>query len=501
MKRKEDLFHLIKAMSKSEKRYFTLDAQKGGRKHSKYLELFQAINSMDVYEENKLKKKFSRNLPSDKAYLYEAIMRSMRDYRSSKSKAAQVKEMILDAKYLYERGLYQQSEERLQDAEVLASQLDDQFSLLEINKEKLQLSWDTKKRDYEEEIEEWIQLKEANISKVEKELTYLEICSRLLMEVNKHYELESEAEKAQLEQRYYKAFFTDQSKPQGGQALRRFFQSRALYYQLLGDFDQVFHNYAEVVNWWNSNPKFKEENFSRFIVDVSNLLHAYTANRKYEFIPQLLDELESDQPSNINDQKVIFQKASIYRLIYHINLGVVEGAGRLVNEIKKGLDQHKLSQGTRLILIFNVAVLLFILEKFEECSEWASRIAKEFRLVSQSRDILLGAQLLLLIATYELDDLDQTDAMIRSSYRFFTHKLRSDRNSFEVRAVDYIKQLEAALFREKAKVFEDFSGYVRSVNQDPKEMVPHGIDELVLYWLESKLQKRPITMIMKRDAA
>ena len=115
MKQKDDLYNLIQAMSKSEKRYFTIDAKKSGRTSSKYLELFQAINHMDAYNEQKLQKKFGKTLPFDKSYLYDAILRSMRDYRSSKSRAARIKEMILDTKYLYERGLYQQSEEYLKE--------------------------------------------------------------------------------------------------------------------------------------------------------------------------------------------------------------------------------------------------------------------------------------------------------------------------------------------------------------------------------------------------
>lgn len=501
MKSKEDLFHLIKAMSKSEKRYFTLDAQKGGRKDSKYLELFQAINAMGQYDENKLKKKFPKNLPSDKTYLYEAILRSMRDYRSSKSKAAQIKEMILDSKYLYECGLYQQSEERLRDAEELAKLLDDQFSLLEINKERLKLAWDTKKRNYEKESEKLISHIDEHIFSITGEIKYLDICCRLLIELNEHLKLESESEKKAFVTRFPETFFAEENKPDTAQAQRRFLQSRALYYQLLGEYERVYQNYQQVVDWWESNPKFKKEEFSRYIVDVSNLLHAYTANRKYEHIPKLLDDLQSNNPNNVNDQKIIFQKVSIYWLIYHINLGVVEGADKLVTEIRKGLDQHKLSQGTRLILMFNVSVLLFILERFKECSEWVSQIAKEFDLRSRTKDILMGAQLLNLIATYEMDDLDQTDAMIRSSHRFFSLKLQSNKGSFELSVVDYIKQLESVLPKEKKKVFESFSEYTRQINKDPGVKIPHGIDELVLYWLESKLKRQPITIIMKKEAA
>lgn len=501
MKSKEDLFYLIKAMSKSEKRYFTLDAQKAGRKDSKYLELFQAINTMVQYDEGKLKKRFSKNLPSDKIYLYEAILRSMRDYRSSKSRAAQIKEMILDSKYLYERGLYQQSEERLRDSEELARMLDDQFSLLEINKERLKLAWDTKKRNYEQESEKLISHIDEHIESITEEIKYLDICCRLLIEVKNHLELESESEKAALVKRFPKELFSPEYKPKTSQAQRRFLQSRALYYQLLGEVEKVSQNYQLVVDWWESNPRFKKEEFSTYIVDVSNLLHAYTANRKYEFMPKLLNDLQSNKPNNVNDQKVIFQKASIYWLIYHINLGVVEGADKLVKEIGNGINQYKLSEGTKLILIFNVAVLLFILERFKECSEWAARISKEFRVVSRSRDIMMCAQLLHLVATYELDDLDQTDAMIRSSHRFFTLKLQSEKGSFEVKVVDFIKQLEMALPREKKGLFESFLQYTRTINEDPREIIPHGIDELVLYWLESKLKRQPITIIMKRKAA
>ena len=95
MRGKDDLFHLIKAMSKSEKRYFTLDAKKSGKEGAKYLSLFQMINGMDEYNEAKLKTKIKKNLSSDKGYLYEAILRSMRDYRSAKSRAAQIKERII----------------------------------------------------------------------------------------------------------------------------------------------------------------------------------------------------------------------------------------------------------------------------------------------------------------------------------------------------------------------------------------------------------------------
>ena len=497
MKSKSDLFSLIKAMSKSEKRYFTLDAQKAGRKKSKYLELFQLINEMEVYNEEPLKKRFAKNLPSDKNYLYEAILRSMRDYRSSKSKAAQVKEMILDANYLYGRGLYNQCKERLIDAQELAGQLADQFSLLEITKERLKLTLQTKKGNYEEEIERLIHQKDQNITSINDELKYLDIGYKLMMDVLEYSELENDEAKEELTERFPLQLFQEDQEPQQGQARRRFFQSRALYYQLLGNFDQVFSNYSKVVSWWDEHPKYKEEEFSRYIVDISNLLSAYYKKRKYEFIPELLNKLEQEKPKSIHDKKVVFQKSSLYRLIYHINVGVQEGADKLVGDIENGFQTYKLSPVTQLIISFNVALLFFILERYKECKEWAIRIIREYKQVS-SQDIHKGAHFLSLIASFESDDIDDFDASMRSLNRFFLNRGLKNKEIFELKIRSYFKQLSNAPRRELASIYLEMEAYLKDLINNPEETIFLGLDELILGWVQSKRTQKPMTEILKK---
>ena len=162
MKRKDDLFRLIQSMSKSEKRYFTLDAQKTGKTDAKYLELFKAISNMDKYEEIALKR-LSNHLSVDKAYLYEAILRSMRDYHSKKSRSAQIKEKLIDAKYLFERELYELCQERLDEATVLAKEIGDHLSLLMINREERRIAYRTRKGDVPVQITHLLSTKEDNI--------------------------------------------------------------------------------------------------------------------------------------------------------------------------------------------------------------------------------------------------------------------------------------------------------------------------------------------------
>ena len=153
MRGKEDLFQLVKAMSRSEKRYFTIDAQKAGKKSARYLQLFKALSDMDTYDEDALKKG-SKNFSADKGYLYDAILRTMRDYRSPKSKAAQIKEKILDSKYLFERGLYEQCNSRLEEARLLASELGDELLVLEVIRERLHTIKSNKEKNLAQTIDD-----------------------------------------------------------------------------------------------------------------------------------------------------------------------------------------------------------------------------------------------------------------------------------------------------------------------------------------------------------
>ena len=80
-----DLFHLIQAMTKSEKRYFKLFSSfQSGNKV--YIRLFNAIVKQENYDEEKLKKQLKISaFPTVKTYLYNLIMRSLRSQQQNPS--------------------------------------------------------------------------------------------------------------------------------------------------------------------------------------------------------------------------------------------------------------------------------------------------------------------------------------------------------------------------------------------------------------------------------
>lgn len=496
MKKREDLFHLIQAMSKSEKRYFTLDAKKSSTKGSKYLALFQEINDMELYDEAKLKKKFGKNLRYDKSYLYEAIMRSMRDYRSANSYAARIKEMILDAKYLYERGLYEQCGERLEEAKGLAMDLDDQLSLLEINMADRELLRQTKGKAYEEIMVKLIDEKGKLLHTINEEFKYFDLSDRLVLEVDRRFELRSDEEIEAFKQRFPDSIFENHSGELSGRSELRYFQCSALYYQLLRDSDSVLKYYSKVVEWWDQKGKIKEEEFHKYVIDVSNLLHGYYSKEAYHEFPALIQKLEESTPKNHHDQGMVFQKVSIYKILYYINTGQSKGIDEVVESVQVGLDKYQMKSSSRNALIFNTSVMLFIQEKFEQCVKWNTRIIKGKKYITR-RDIKNGVFLLNLIAVFELDELDEFEAELRKVNRYFSKRGMIEPNQFEKRVINSFKLINSAPTAALNSMLNDLKDYLVEIRNDTTIKVSLGLDELILLWVKSKLEKKSIIQQLK----
>lgn len=491
MKRRTDLYELIRAMSKSEKRYFTIDAQKSGRTESRYLELFQAINDMTDEDESALQTKFGKNLSADKNYLYEAILRSMRDYRSTNSLAARIREMILDAKYLHERGLYDQCEERLSNAKGLATQLDDNLVLLEIIKEERRLARERRPKNYEAVITGLSDGSSEVLHRIADEVAQLGIYDELVNIVLQKFTLNDKQAIAEIRHKFYPRLTGIDPEQISSSAQRRFFQCWALYSQLVGNSEDVFYYYQKVIDWWDRHPVIKEEEFNHYVVDISNYLHGYAAKGQFQHFPKLIEKMEMANPRNLHDKSTAFQKISTYKLMYFINTRETRGIPQFLRTIEKGLSAFYISERGQLVLLFNTAFLLFLQEDYAECVKWCEKIFLKKKVASRL-DIQRGARLLYLISEYEIDEADGPEKALRSVSRYLQVKhQRQDKNEFESLILAIIQKLVFAPLMEKKHIYQEAATSLEEFGKAHK--APLGLDELFTIWINGKLNSRKTT--------
>jgi hypothetical protein len=105
-----ELFHLIKTLKPTEKRYFTMSANVIGSKKTNYLKLFEAIEKMDEYDEDELIKKnrkesFVKNLATHKNYLYELILEILRNFNEENVEEWKIRKNFYKIRILASKGL------------------------------------------------------------------------------------------------------------------------------------------------------------------------------------------------------------------------------------------------------------------------------------------------------------------------------------------------------------------------------------------------------------
>src|ERR1700712_1376179 len=129
------LFQLVKSLEKSEKRNFKLYVSRNsGGEDLKVVQLFDAIDKMEVYDEELLLKKTpaikKQQLSNSKAHLYRQILASLRLIKQEDNIDIQLHEQMDYARILYNKGLYLQSLKILDKMKEMA-RLKNQFTYLQ----------------------------------------------------------------------------------------------------------------------------------------------------------------------------------------------------------------------------------------------------------------------------------------------------------------------------------------------------------------------------------
>ena len=138
---KDNLFLLIKSLTKSEKRQFKLYVGRlGVNTDSKFLNLFTILDKLKVYDEAQILKfgivKKSQ-LANIKAHLYRQILVSLKLNPSHQNIRSQIREQLDFASILYHKGLYKQSLKLLDKSKEIAIQNEEKnlaFEIVELEK-------------------------------------------------------------------------------------------------------------------------------------------------------------------------------------------------------------------------------------------------------------------------------------------------------------------------------------------------------------------------------
>ena len=501
----DSLFQLIHSLQKSEKRNFKLYIKRSsGKEDLKIIQLFDAIDKLDEYDEKPLLKKLpditKTQLANLKTHLYKEVLASLRLIKSTDSIDMQLHEQLDYARILYNRGLYMQSLKILERVKELAQEyfqdsLLGQAISLEKKIETLHITRSMKDRP-ERLTEEALEVNERR-----KNITKL---SNLALQMYSWYVKFGHA-RNETEEKKVKKYFV-QNLPSNARMLTGFYerlylyQSSCWYAFICQDFLKYYRYAQKWIDLFDEHPVMIPVEPGHYIKGMHNILNAHFDLRNYKAFAQVLHRFEEFANTDVANQHENFKvQTFIYLYTAKINQHFMHGSFKdglsLIPYIGERLKEYSLYFDNHRILVFNykIATLYFGSGDYATCIDYLQQIINDN--VDLRYDIQCYARLLHLLAHYEMGNFDIMDSLIKSVYRYMTKMetvtvieeeiFKFLRSSFHLSRRELKPELEKLL--NKIKQFEKSRFETRSLAY---------LD--IISWLESKVYEKPMSEIIRQ---
>lgn len=501
---KDNLFVLIKSLSKSEKRQFKLYVGRlGVNEDSKFLTLFNILEKLSTYDEAIILKKGivkKQQLSNLKAHLYKQILISLRLNPSHQNIRIQIREQLDFATILYHKGLYKQSLKILDKAKTLAIANEEKIIAYEIIELEKVIESQYITRSISSRADELtIQTKELNRQNI--------LASKLSNLSLQLYGLFLKTGYVKNDQEYnrVKKYFNDRLPKYdinelGFREKLWLYKSYLWYSFLIQDFLSCYKYSKKWVDLFYTNPDMIKLNPVFFLRGNQYLLEALFFIRQHDKFKTALSNLENVTqekwfPKDDNVESLTF----LYIYSNKFNLHFMEGAFHeglpLVAEVLEGINKHKSRIDEHHIMVFyyKIASLYFGIGENKKCIEFLDKIISN-KSLQMREDLLCFSRILNLVAHYEAGLDYNLDALIRSTYKFLIKM--EDLYEVQKEMIKFLKGLGDIYPNELKGAFIKILKKLKTYEDHPYESRAFLYLDIIS-WLESRIQNKDVSEIIR----
>jgi hypothetical protein len=502
----DPVFQLVKSLNRTEKRHFRLFAKRQGASEGlKFLQLFDALDGMEAYDEEKIlqqspgiKKVQLANL---KANLYKQLLADLRLYHSSQNADIQLHEQLDWARILYNKGFYQQSLKMLERVKLGAQQ----GGLPHIALEALDFEKLIESQYITRSLRGRAEALTAESQQMVQQISHLHELSNISLRLYGHY---IQLGHARNQQDYEKieAFFRE-NLPPVPLADASFFE-KLFYYQaqvwhhyLIHDFRSCYRYAQKWVDLFAENPAMKEKQSTLYIKGMHNLLSALYNLLYYSKFREVLEELEAfardpQRRTNPNTETLLFLYLYTNRLNLHFMEGRFTAGLQLVPELLEKLKEHQaqLDPHWQLVFYFKIASLYFGSGDNYGAIQYLSKII-QFRDSGLREDLQCFARILNLIAHFDAGEDRALEYQIKSVYHFLGRM--NDQHQMQVEIFRFLRSLGDIEPHQLKEAFIRLRNKLAAISADPFERRPFLYLD-ILSWLDSKIENIPVQEVMQR---
>jgi hypothetical protein len=501
---KDNLFVLVKSLSKSEKRQFKLYVGRlGVNEDSKFLMLFNILEKLSKYDEATILKKGivkKQQLSNLKAHLYKQILISLRLNPSHQNLRIQIREQLDFATILYHKGLYKQSLKILDKAKTLAINNEEKniaYEIIEL--EKIIESQYITRSISSRADELTIQAKELNTQNL--------LASKLSNLSLQLYGLFLKTGYVKNDEEYKRVtkYFNDRLPKYninelGFREKLWLYKSYLWYSFLIQDFLSCYKYSKKWVDLFYANHDMIKLNPVFFLRGNQYLLEALFFVRHHDKFKKGLSDFEAITqekwfPKDDNVESLTFLYVYTNKFNLHFMEGTFHEGLPLVSEVLEGIKKHKTRIDEHHIMVFyyKIASLYFGIGENKKAIEFLDKIISN-KSLQMREDLLCFSRILNLVAHYEAGLDYNLDALIRSTYKFLIKM--EDLYEVQKEMIKFLRGLGDIYPHEIKKEFIKLLEKFKEFEDHPYEKRAFLYLD-VISWLESKIENKSVNFIIR----
>ncbi len=487
-------------MSKSEKRYFSTETKRKGENTSNYKRLFDELNKMQSYSSDDLKEKFkgealAKNLAKEKSVLFELLLKTIRNYQSQKSEKAKIKESLMNAALLQERGLFEKAQKLWEKAKTQAYEIEHYPAILEIIPKQRSAANRLGKKG--NEIDLLIEEEKKIISILNHENAISQIFYSHLSIFNQ----KSKVIDGELNDILKQQINTLEELKKNGllsfYANVKYLQISGLYNSINGMEKKSIVYYRQIVDLWKKNPALINEYNHIYGDHLLNYFSKCIAANDFSTINEdSIEELRKATTLQPLESAKGFRDLYNFMLYYYLNMGNLEGAVSLVPAIEKGLKKHgpHITITNQIDLINNIASVYFLKENYLLSLNWLEKqIAKSEKLIRQ--DLQRMSRIMRCFIFYKLEQVEKFENCLRGLNRYF--RQLGQISFFEQKCLDFLSALKQSTPSSAKNILTAFEKTTEQIFIDENVPNPAWLAELLIAVRAELTNQKSVSQLLK----
>jgi hypothetical protein len=495
MKPSNELFVLVKSLTKSEKRFFKLSsAIQTGEKN--YLKIFDFIDDLENYNEDLLKEEFKnetfvKHLPSEKNHLYKLILKSLRSFYSEQSASSILKEELKNVEILYNKALYKECRKFLKRAKKIAFDHEKFYYLIElISWEKRLIEESYESGDFDVDLNQIIEEESEVVAKLRNLAEYHILYSRINAIFRSGGFTRTEQEKDTVREISDNYLIKGKNTAISTRAASICYYIKGLCAWTNREFNDsyTFFNRTKVI--LDSNPKLKQDLGKRYTLTLFHLMRSYMDDANYDMAQEMIENIRLLKDKKGFKSTDLSLKITSISIIDQMNLynlrGKFDQALEFYESNMKEVDiiLNKASKEQRIKLQYTTIYTLFGIQNYKGALSVLNDILNDNE-QNLRQDIYGFTRILNLMVHFELENYQLIEYSANSTLRYLK---KIDRNyNIESYFVKQIKKISKGIYDNVDTSFDDLKiGLTKYLNDNQEKVILDYID--VVSWVSSKVE-------------